>query len=109
MTDKYLVVFTDKETGKYDHFDLYPKEICTEEELLQKVNEWNNANNNLKATYHNNDVFAEFVEDIENVTRSKRLISSLKSIVSSIQTSICELDSWADDIQEILEDCNNDN
>lgn len=105
MTDKYLVIFTDKETGKYDHFDLYPKEIATEEELLQKVNLWNeNENNNLIATYHNNDVFSDFVEDIENVTHSKKVITCLKSIVSSIQTNICELESWTDDIRELLED-----
>jgi hypothetical protein len=105
MTDKYLVIFTDKETGKYDHFDLYPKEIATEEELLQKVNLWNeNKNNNLVATYHNNDVFSDFVEDIENVTQSKKVITCLKSIVSSIQTNICELESWTDDIRELLED-----
>lgn len=105
MTDKYLVIFTDKETGKYDHYDLYPKEIATEEELLQRVNLWNeNENNNLIATYHNNDVFSDFVEDIENVTQSKKVITCLKSIVSSIQTNICELESWTDDIRELLEE-----
>lgn len=105
MTDKYLVIFTDKETGKYDHYDLYPKEIATEEELLQRVNLWNeNENNNLIATYHNNDVFSDFVEDIENVTQSKKVITCLKSIVSSIKTNICELENWTDDIRELLED-----
>jgi hypothetical protein len=105
MTDKYLIIFTDKETGKYDHFDLYPKEIATEEEILQRVNLWNeNENNNLIATYHNNDVFSDFVEDIENVTQSKKIITCLKSIVSSIHTNICELESWTDDIRELFED-----
>ena len=108
MTDKYLVIFTDKETGKYDHFDLYPKEICTEQLLLQKVNEWNNANNSLKATYHNNDVFTDFVEDIGNATQNKKIITGLKDVVSSIHTNIRELESWTDDIRELLEDYAND-
>lgn len=108
MTDKYLVIFTDKETGKYDHYDLYSKEIATEEELLQRIELWNKEEKNkLKATYHNNDVFADFVEDVSS-TRGKRIIECLESIVSSIHTNICELDSWADDIQELLEEYNND-
>lgn len=108
MTDKYLVIFTDKETGKYDHYDLYPKEIATEKELLQRVELWNKEEKNtLKATYHNNDVFADFIKDISS-TSGKRIIDCLKSIVSSINTNIRELDSWAYDIQELLEECNND-
>ena len=108
MTDKYLVIFTDKETGKYDHYDLYPKEIATEEELLQRVELWNKEEKNtLKATYHNNDVFADFIEDISS-TQGKRIIGYLKNIVSSINTSIRELDSWSIEIQELLEEYNND-
>lgn len=108
MTDKYLVIFSDKETGKYDHYDLYPKSICSEKELLQKVDEWNNSNNNLKATYHNDDIFTDFVVDVSNISQRKSLISSLKSIVNSLSINIDELESWKNDIEELLGDETND-
>lgn len=104
MTDKYLVIFTDKETGKYDHYDLYPKEICSEEELKNKIDCWNNSDNKLTATWHNNDIFTDFVKDISSFDRKKNLISNLQSIANSINTSISELNSWYDDIQELLEE-----
>ena len=108
MTDKYLVIFTNKDTGKYDHYDLYPKEVCSEEELIEKIKEFNDKNFNLKAEWHKNDVFTDFVQDISSVSQKKNLISSLKSIVNSIHTNISELESWSDDIQELLEEYNND-
>ena len=109
MSDKYLVIFTNKETGKYHHYDLYPKEVATEEELLQKVDEWNcNENSNLKATYHNNDVFADFIEDVSNAAYKKRVITHLKDLINSIHDDIYELENWTNDIQELLEDFDND-
>ena len=108
MTDKYLVIFTDKETGKYDHYDLYPKEICSEEELIEKIKNFNDGSSNLKAEWHNDDVFTDFVQDVSSVSQRKNLISNLKSIVNSINTNISELESWSFDIQELLEEINND-
>ena len=108
MSDKYLIIYTNKETGKYDHFETYPKTICSEDELKEKITTWNNANNLTVANYHTNDIFTDFVEDISNYTQSKRLISSLKSIVNSIHTNICELQSWEDDIVELLGGITND-
>ena len=108
MNDKYLIIYTNKKTGKYDHFETYPKTICSEDELKEKIATWNNANNSTIANYHTNDIFTDFVEDISNVTQNKRLISSLKSIVDSIHTNICELESWKDDITELLENITND-
>ncbi len=108
MADKYLVIFTNKETGKYDHFDLYPKDVCTEEELKNKIIAFNQNNFNLKAEWHNNDIFTDFVEDISSVEQKKNLMRNLQNILNNLDTTVSELESWKDSIQEMLEDADND-
>lgn len=98
-----LVIQTDKETGEYKRFEIYPKKF--ESELPQKAEEWNkNDKNETICKIYNDPLLTEMACDLQSSWSRENLISSLKSIAKDIEDSVENLESWNEQIESELND-----
>ncbi len=105
MTNKILVIYVDKETQKFDRYEAYPlNEKFTKEELIKKVEEYNaDTVKDYTAKIYDDPILVDFVEDVRSSWQNKHVIENLKSICSDIESDICALESWRDDITDLLD------
>jgi hypothetical protein len=105
MQNKILVIYVEKENQKYDHYEVYPlSEKFTKEMLITGTEEYNaDAEKDYTAKIYEDPVLIDFVSDVQASWQNKHVIENLKSICSDIESDICALESWRDDITDLLD------
>lgn len=105
MQNKILVIYVKKENQEYDHYEVYPlSEKLTKEALIEKSNEYNaDSSKNLIAKIYDDPVLINFVSDAQASWQNKHVIENLKSISRDIEDSIDNLQSWQDEVENLLE------
>lgn len=103
MSKEYgmLVIHTNRQTDKYEKFEIYPREC--EKDIVLKIEEWNkNDSNKTLVKLYDDPLLVDLAGDIKASKTNDALISSLRSITRDICNSIDELNSWTDDIENQL-------
>lgn len=106
MAEKFLCIFVDKDTQKYDHYEAYPLcEKFTKENLVDEVNKFNSNNEN-KTTVkiYDDPLLAEFVEDALSSRSIDNLIQNLRSICKDIDSSVEALENWSEEIADLIKE-----
>lgn len=100
-----LVVYLDRATNEYVRYENYPiGENFTKEKLDTLVENWNkNENNSTIIKVYEDPILAEVACDCTSSYRMQHLACTLKSICNQIQNSVDDLQSWTEDIEELLE------
>lgn len=106
MAEKILCIFVDKDTQKYDHYEVYPLcEKFTKENVVDEVNKFNSNNENkTTAKIYDDPLLAEFVEDTLSSRSIDKLIQSLRSIRRDIDSSVEDLESWSEEIADLIKE-----
>lgn len=104
--EKILCVYVDKNTQKYDHYEVYPlSDTITKEKLMESVNKHNsNEEKTTIVKVYEDDLLVDFVEDTNYSVRIDNLRSDLRAICRDIETSVNSLESWTEDIENFLKD-----
>lgn len=104
MGNKILLIHTNKVSGAYVRYESYTLTKTLTKELLLCAVEAHN-NNEEKDTVvkiYEDDLLVALVDDVRALYSHKNLIDSLKSITEDIDDSICDLESWRDEISDLL-------
>ncbi len=103
---KILCVYINKITKKYTRYEVYPlSDTFTKEKLMESINKYNS--NNEKTTtvkVYEDDLLADFVNDTNYSVRIDNLRKDLHAICRDIESSVCSLESWTEDIEDFLKD-----
>ncbi len=103
---KILCVYVNKITKKYTRYEVYPlSDTLTKEKLIEFVNT-HNSNNEKTTTIkvYEDDLLADFANDTNYSLRIDNLRKDLHDICRDIESSVCSLESWTEDIEEFLKD-----
>lgn len=103
---RMLLIHINKETQKYDRFEIYPVNADFPEEKIRScVEVWNGqVENNTTIKIYDDELLCDFAEDVRMSTRKDYVISSIKSILSDIEYHIDSLESWQESIEDILKE-----
>lgn len=104
MGNRILLILTNKESGAYVRYESYTLSAAlTKEKLLSVVEAHNNnEEKDTVAKVYEDDLLVSLVDDVRSSYSYKNLIDSLKSITEDIDSSICDLESWRDEISDLL-------
>lgn len=105
MKEEYgiLVIYTDKETGEYKSFEIYPRKI--EKDLSTQVEKWNkNAEMKTFVKVYDDPLLACLAEDVRSSRSRESLISELRSIAREINDAASQLDDISEKIIDELSD-----
>lgn len=105
MSDKVLIVYVDRKTGKYKRFECYPYDgnPATKENVEERVRAWNNnAKLDTNAKIYDDELLCEMARDARISCSRNSLINSLINITRDIEESIDDLNSWSDDIKSAI-------
>ena len=107
---KALVIHTDKVTGEYERFEVYPlNENLTMEKVQEALENWNKSESQkTKAILCNDELVVEAFEDCQTSKRNDFIIENLRGVVRDIESAVMDLESWVDDIEERLRRCRNE-
>lgn len=107
MTDEkeigVLVIHTDRETGIYKRYEIYPRKFL--EDIPAKVEEWNkNEKMDTVCKLYDDPLLVQVVDDMKSSVTRNTLLRSLKSIVYDIESAVSELESWNEEVISALEE-----
>jgi hypothetical protein len=105
MKEEYgiLVIHTDKQTGEYQRFEIYPRKI--EKDLPTQVEKWNkNAEMKTFVKVYDDPLLACLAEDVCSSRSRDSLISELRDIARDINDTARRLDCISEEIIDELED-----
>ena len=106
---KFLIIHTDKETGEYDRFEIYPERFVSLEVIKQKLADWNNSETaKTKGYLYEDQLLCAAFEDAKSSFKKETFIREIKSICRDIQYNIENLDSWTESIEDFLKELKED-
>ena len=101
--ERVLLIYINRATNKYERYEVCPIDKITIEEVHEKVSKYNNSNQDTYIKVYESSFWLDFIDDVSSSFSRRNLVNCLKDTVSELRDCIESLESFTDDIEEILE------
>lgn len=103
---RFIVIFTDKETGEYRRYEApFVNEMRTKEKLHELVDSWNkNEKNDTNAKIYDDPLLSEFCMDAVTSYKLQQCVRDLSDYANRIDDMINDLHCEIENLQDFLKE-----
>lgn len=106
MVEKVIIIYVNKQTGKYDSFNVIRlREDLTLDRIKTHIEEYNNdSNKERKAILYDDPILADFVKDVYVSKKLNDFLEDLRDFTSSMDDISRDMRYSCENIQEFLQE-----